>query len=304
MKSHSSPFSLLLAAGLALSSQLAHATLNVLACEPEWASLVQELAGEQTRVTSATTARQDPHHIEARPSLLARARNADLLVCTGADLEIGWLPLLQREAGNARIQAGQPGYFEASRFVRLLEKPASLDRSQGDVHAAGNPHLHADPRNLLRIADALARRLMELDPGSATLYIARSQEFQKRMTAAIARWEKEAAGLRAIPVVVHHRSWSYLADWLGLNVVADLEPKPGIDPSAAYLAQLLERLKAQPARLILRAPYQSPKPGDWLAERTGIPVLELPYTVGGSPAAKDLFGLFDATIDQLKGGLK
>lgn len=289
---------------LLLVSPGVQAALNVLACEPEWAALVQELAGDRARVTSATTARQDPHHIEARPSLIARARNADLLVCTGADLEVGWLPLLQRESGNARIQPGQPGYFEAASHVRLLEKPVRVDRSEGDVHAAGNPHLHTDPRNLLKVAHALTRRLVQLDPAEAAFFNARNRDFQARMAAAIGRWEQAAASLRGLPVVVHHKNWSYLADWLGLKIVADLEPKPGLDPSAAYLAQLLERLKTQPARGILRTAYHSARPGDWLAQRTGLPVLELPYTVGGHAAAKDLFSLFEVTVDQLKAGLK
>lgn len=287
-----------------LAAHTAHAALSVLACEPEWAALTQELAGDLARVTSATTARQDPHHIEARPSLIARARNADLLVCTGAELEVGWLPLLQRESGNARIQPGRAGYFEAAAFIRLLEKSGVADRAQGDVHPGGNPHLQADPRNLLKVADALAPRLAELDPTNAAAYAARNQAFQKRMTTAIVGWEKQAAGLRGVPVVVHHKSWSYLADWLGLKVVADLEPKAGIEPSVSSLAALLERLKTQPAKLILRTPYQSSKPSEWLAERAGIAAVELPYTVGGSPAAKDLFGVFDETVAKLKGALK
>lgn len=294
----------ILIAGLLLASHAAHAALNVLACEPEWASLTQELAGDKVRVTSVTTALQDAHHIQARPSLIARARNADLLVCTGAELEIGWLPLLQRESGNARIQPGLPGSFEAARHVHMLEKPSRLDRAQGDIHPDGNPHLISDPRNLLKVAAALAQRLGELDPGNAAYYAARNQDFQKRMGAAIARWEKEGAVLRGVPVVVHHKNWVYLADWLGLKVVADLEPKPGIDPSVSFLASLLEHQKAQPARMILRSAYQSPKPSEWLAERAGIPAVELPYTVGGSAAAKDLFGLYDDTLAKLKAGLK
>jgi zinc/manganese transport system substrate-binding protein len=289
---------------LLMAANSAHAALNVLACEPEWAALTQELGGDLARVTSATTARQDPHHIEARPSLIARARNADLLVCTGAELEIGWLPLLQRESGNPRIRPGQPGYFEAAGEVRLLEKSGIADRALGDMHPGGNPHLQADPRNLLKVANALARRLAELDPANAAHYAARNQDFQRRMGAAIARWEKEGTVLRGVPVVVHHKSWSYLADWLGLKVVADLEPKPGIEPSVSFLASLLERLRAQPARMILRTAYQSPKPSEWLAERAGIRAVELPYTVGGSAAAKDLFGLFDDTLAKLRAGLQ
>jgi zinc/manganese transport system substrate-binding protein len=289
---------------LLLATSAAHAALNVLACEPEWAALTEELAGDKARVTSATTAFQDPHHIQARPSLIARARNADLLVCTGAELEIGWLPLLQRESGNARIQPGLPGAFEAARYVRMLEKPSRLDRAAGDIHPDGNPHLVSDPRNMLKVAAALAQRLAEVDPDNAAFYAARERDFQGRMTAAITRWQREGARLRGVPVVVHHKNWVYLADWLGLDIVADLEPKPGIDPSASYLSELLVRMKEHPARLILHAAYQSAKPSEWLAQRTGIHALELPYTIGGSAAVKDLFGLYDDTLAKLNEGLK
>ncbi|HEX2199625.1 MAG TPA: zinc ABC transporter substrate-binding protein [Burkholderiales bacterium] len=293
-------FIALLAACTALAAAPARGALNVLACEPEWASLVQELAGDRARVVSATTARQDPHRIEARPALLAQARRADLLVCTGADLEIGWLPLLQREAGNAGIQPGQPGYFEAARFVDLGEKPARVDRSMGDVHAAGNPHIHLDPRNLLKVAEALSARLAALDARNAGDYAARHRDFSARMQAAIARWERDAASLKGMRVLAHHRNWTYLAEWLQLRVVADLEPKPGIEPSAAYLAQLLEKLKAQPAKMVLRTPYQPPRASEWIAERAGMRAVELPFTVGGSAAAKDLFSLFEDTLVRLK----
>ena len=289
-----------LCAWIALAAAPAQAALEVLACEPEWASLVQELAGDRARVTSATTARQDPHRIEARPALLARARRADLLVCTGADLEVGWLPLLQRESGNAGIQTGQAGYFEAARFVELLEKPARVDRSMGDVHAAGNPHIHLDPRNLLKVAEALSARLAALDAGNASHYAARQRDFSARLAAAMARWEREAAPLKEMRVLAHHRNWTYLAAWLQLTVVADLEPKPGLEPSAAYLAQLVDKLKTQPAKMVLRTPYQPPRASEWIAARAGIRAVELPFTVGGSAAAKDLFSLFDDILARLK----
>lgn len=284
---------------LGLAAPAARAALNVLTCEPEWAALTQELAGDLAQVSSATTALQDPHHIEARPSLLARARRADLLICTGAELETGWLPLLQREAGNARIQPGQTGYFEAARFARIIERPTALDRAQGDVHASGNPHLHLDPRNIARVADGLARRLSELDPAHAARYADRNADFQSRWTTAMARWETQAAGLRGASVVTHHRNLSYLADWLELTVIGELEPKPGMEPTANHLAELLETLKATPARMVLRVAYESPKASAWLASRADIPAVELPYTVGGSPGAKDLFGLFDDTLNRL-----
>lgn len=290
----------LLLAGLALTAPAASATLNVLTCEPEWAALTQELAGDLAEVTSATTAVQDPHHIEARPALLAKARRANLLVCTGAELEIGWLPLLQREAGNGTIQPGQAGYLEAARFARIIERPTALDRSLGDVHAAGNPHLHLDPHNVTRVAEALAKRLGELDPANAARYAERQRDFDARWSVAISRWEAQAAGLKGASVVTHHRNLSYLADWLGLKVVGELEPKPGMEPTASHLAELLETLKATPPKMVLRAAYESPKASEWLTSRAGIPAVELPYTVGGSDKATDLFSLFDDTLNRLR----
>jgi zinc/manganese transport system substrate-binding protein len=254
----------------------AHAALNVFACEPEWGALAREIGGAAVKVYSATTALQDPHRIEARPSLIAQMRRADLAVCTGADLEAAWLPVLQREAGNARVQPGRPGHFEAARFVTLRDKPARLDRAEGDVHAAGNPHLHTDPRNIARVGAALAARMAELDPASAAAYQARWSAFSERWNAAIANWQARAAPLKGMPVAVQHPSFSYLIDWLGLVEVATLEPRPGVEPSGGHLAQGAARLQATPARAVLRAAYQSPRPADWLAARAGIPALALP----------------------------
>jgi zinc/manganese transport system substrate-binding protein len=277
----------------------AHAALNVFACEPEWAALAHEIGGDDVSIYAATTARQDPHRIEARPSLIAQMRRADLVVCSGADLEAGWLPLLLREAGNPSVQPGRAGYFEATRFVTLREKPTALDRAQGDVHAAGNPHVHTDPRNIAKVAAALAARLAEVDPSHAAAHRARGAAFEARWRAAIARWEGRAAPLKGLPVAVQHRSFSYLVAWLGMTEVATLEPRPGVDPSVSHLARVASALEANPARVVLRAAYQSARPANWVAERTGIPVLELPYTVGGNARALDLFGLFDDTLDQL-----
>ncbi len=290
----------LIAVLLGLAAGPAAAALEVFACTPEWAALARELGGERVSVYEATSARQDPHRIEARPALLARARRADLLVCTGAELEAGWLPLLQRESGNPRIQSGRPGYFEAAAYVELLEKPAALDRSLGDIHAAGNPHIHLDPRNLLKVADALARRLAELSPKDAVYFESRHRDFSSRMREAIARWEREAAPLRGVPVVTHHRHSSYLLAWLGMKQVADLEPLPGVEPSVGHLAKVVEQLRTEPARMVLRVPYQSPRPSEWVVGRVpGMRAVELPFTVGGSERAKDLFGLFDDTLARL-----
>ena len=287
------------AAWLALAAGTAHAALKVLACEPEWGALVQELAGDKASVYVATTGLQDPHRIQARPSLVAAARNSELLVCTGAELETGWLPLLIRQSGNDAIQPGKPGNFEAAAFVRKLEVPERLDRADGDVHAAGNPHIQTDPRNIALVADALARRLAEVDAANAPVYRARAADFHTRWAAAIARWEKDAAPLRGTPVVVQHKAFPYLEQWLGLVQVAALEPKPGVEPTSTHLSAVLAGLQARPAKMILRAAYNDPRGADWLAERTQLPVVVLPFTVGGNEQAKDLFSLFDDTVQRL-----
>ena len=286
---------ILLAAALPVRAEL-----RVFACEPEWAALVMELGGDKVSAWSATHALQDPHRIEARPSLIARARNAQLVVCTGAELEAGWLPSVLRESGSAGVQPGRPGHFEAAALVARLEIPLKLDRAEGDVHASGNPHIHLDPHNLLAVAAPLAKRMGELDAANAAHYAERQRAFAERLRAAIARWEKEAAPLRGMRVVAQHRSFSYLFRWLGLVEAGTLEPKPGIEPGSAHLAQLVTQAKARQAKLIVRTPFDSPRPGEWLAERTGMPLATLPFTVGGSERAQDLFGLFDDTLAKLK----
>jgi len=277
----------------------AHAALRVLACEPEWGALVQEVGGPLVDVSVATTALQDPHRIQARPSLIARARNADLLVCTGAELEVGWLPVLLQQSGNAKIQAGQPGNFVAADGVRKLDVPVQVDRSQGDVHAAGNPHIQTDPRNIARVATAFTARLQQLDAGNAGAYADRAKDFQQRWQQAMARWAAKAAPLQGLPVVSQHKAFSYLYDWLGMKEVAVLEPKPGVEPSVSHLQQVLASLKAQPARMVVYAAYQDGRPSEWLQKNAGMPAVRLPFTVGGSDGAKDLFGLFDDTVDRL-----
>ena len=282
----------------------AFAALNIFACEPEWAALAQELAGDKASIYSATTALQDPHQIQARPSLIAKARRAQLLICTGAGLETGWLPLVLRESGNADIAPGKPGNFEAARSVTMLEVPKRLDRADGDVHAAGNPHIQTDARHFLPIAQALSARMSEIDPANAALYRSRLQDFTQRWRTALLRWEKEAAPLKEQAVVAQHAGFPYLNDWLGLKQVATLEPQPGMEPSVAHLSQVLKQLKQHPARMVIRAAYQSAKPSEWIAGQAHIPAVVLPFSVGGTDTAKDLFSLFDDTIQRLLAGLK
>ncbi len=273
--------------------------VNVFACEPEWAALAQELGGDKVSVFSATTAKQDPHRIEARPSLIARVRSADLLICSGSELEIGWLPLLLTQSGNDRIQPGSPGYIEASQFVARLEVPKVVDRSLGDIHPSGNPHIHLDPRNIESVGSVVSERLMQIDQANAATYKTRAQSFRERWEAAMRRWKVKAARLRGAPVVVYHRDMSYFINWAGMQEVGALEPKPGLPPTASHLAQLVERMKRNRARAIVTSPYNNPQAAEFLSERAGIPVAPLPFTVGGTEKASDLFGLFDDTIDRL-----
>lgn len=282
----------------------AHADLAIFATVPEWGALAKEIGGDKVKVYTATTAMQDPHRIEARPSLLAQARRANLLLATGADLEVGWLPLVLRDSGNAAIQPGQPGYFEAAAQVARLGVPASVDRALGDVHAAGNPHIHLDPRNILKVGEKLAVRLAELDPPQAAAYKAGFAAFASRWQAAMLRWEREAVPLKGLPVLVHHESFSYLFHWLGIKDLGALEPKPGIEPSSGHLSSLLARQQTQPARMVLRAAYQADGASQWISGKAGIPAVMLPFTVGGTPGASDLTGLFDDTLQRLLKALK
>lgn len=280
------------------------AAVRVLATTADWAALTRELGGDRVDVYVATTAMQDVHHVEAKPSLVARARTADLLVANGAELEAGWLPVLLQESGNPRIQRGAPGFFEAAFAVTLVEVPAKLDRAMGDIHPLGNPHIHLDPHNVAAVAKVLAARLAAIDPAGADYYAARGADFDRRWTDAMARWQAKAAPLRDMPVVIMHRDQSYLRRWLGLRELAAIEPKPGVPPSAGYLGELVTKLAATPPKMILLNAYNDPKAANWLANRVRAPAVVLPYSVGGSPGAKDLFGLFDDTLAKLLGAVQ
>ena len=283
---------------LSLPSQ---AEVRVLATTADWGALTQELGGERVDVYTATTAMQDVHRVEAKPSLVARARTADLLVANGAELEVGWLPVLLQESGNPKIRRGAPGYFEAASAVTLVEVPSKLDRAMGDIHPYGNPHIQLDPRNVAAVAKALTARLAATDPAGAEYYAARGADFGRRWSEAMARWQARAAPLRGVPVVIMHRDQAYLCRWLGLKELAAIEPKPGVPPSAGYLGQLVAKLSAAPPKMILLNAYNDPKAAKWLSERVHAPAVVLPFSVGGSPAAKDLFGLYDDTIGKLLG---
>lgn len=294
------PSRLVALAALALAALPAQA-LTVFACEPEWAALVRELA-PQAEVRSATHARQDPHHIEARPSLIAALRNADLAVCTGAGLEAGWLPTLQQRAGNARVQNGAPGMLFAADHVEKVDaRPASGSPFEGDVHPQGNPHVHLDPHRLHRVAELLAQRLEQVDPAQRDAYRARWAAWSQDWRGRIARWEQRAAPLRGTPVAAQHSTFRYLWQWLGVEQVADLEPKPGLPPTPGHLQRVLELTRGAPPKAVVVAAYQDPRGAQWLAQQLGgrTSVLQLPSTVSGEAPAATLPALYDHLIDRL-----
>ena len=280
---------------------ICRADLKVFACEPEWEALAREIGHDLVDTYSATTALQDPHYIQARPSLIAKVRSADLAICSGAQLEIGWLPVLLAKANNPKVMPGKPGFLEASAHVRRLEIPVSVDRSQGDIHPQGNPHIQTNPHNINLVAEELASRLMLLDPANKQAYQSGLADFQQRWQQAIKRWEAIAAPLHGSKVIAHHKSWVYLEQWLGMREVANLEPISGIPPTASHLSQLLSQFGQGGADYIIRTPYQDARASEWLAERSGIPAITLPLTVGGSDAARDLFSLFDDILNRLLG---
>ncbi len=277
----------------------ASAAVNVFACEPEWAALAKEIGGENVSVTAATTGSEDPHHVRAKPSLLAAMRRADMVFCTGAGLEAGWLPVLMQQAAGASVQPGSPGYLMASSSVRMLGVPEKVDRAMGDVHPEGNPHIQTDPRNILAAAKDLAGRLGQADPSNAAAYQDNLSRFAQSWQASIARWESGAAALRGLPVVVYHDEWAYMNRWLGLKEVATLEAKPGVPPTPSHLRDVLAAAKGSGVKIILLSPFDNDEAARWLAGQTGAQIVRLPFTVGGAEGADTLEAVFAQTLSRI-----
>lgn len=273
--------------------------LNIFACEPEWKSLAREIAGDKAEIYSATTAFQDVHYIQAKPGLIAKIRKADMVICSGAELEVGWLPVLLQKAGKSSVQEGGINLVYAARYINTLEKPQKVDRANGDVHPDGNPHLHLNPYNLVRVEKAVSDKLAKIDAGNRDFYLENFRHFSDRLQKDIAKWEKKAARLKGVAVVTNHKNMSYLFDWLHIKNTDTLEPKPGIPATSGHLSELVQSVVNNKVKLIAIAPFENPKPAKWLSEKTGVPYVVLPYTVGGNEKATDLFTLFDYSISLL-----
>lgn len=267
----------LCAALLCLLAPRARADLNVVATVPDLAALAKAVGGEHVQVTSLALPTQDPHFVDAKPNLALALNRADLLLAVGLELEVGWLPTLQLGARNAKIQTGNPGYLDASQFVRLLELPsAPVDRSQGDVHPGGNPHYLYDPRQALAVARGIAARMEQLDAKNAATYRANLEKFATEVEKARAGWEKRLAGLKGAPVIAYHKTTAYLADWLGFEPIAFLEPKPGIPPNPAHVARVLALGRQKKARLVLQEEYYPDTTSKLVASKVPAPLVILP----------------------------
>lgn len=281
----------------------AQATLRIFACEPEWGALAAVIGGDKVSVYVATSAQQDPHHIDARPSLVAQVRKADLVVCTGAGLEVGWLPVLLARSANPALK-NERLFFAAEKVPRLGVPAGPVDRSQGDVHPEGNPHVHLDPRRMITIGNALAAAFAAIDTANAAGYAANGRQFESAMSAAIAGWEKTAAALRGRNVIVYHDAWVYLNDWLGLKQVATLEPLPGIPPGGQHLATVAKIAQSQGVLAVLHTTYDDNKAVKWLAQHGGGCTIALPYTVGGDAQAKDLQSFYETLVNRIARGCR
>ncbi len=275
--------------------------LQIMTATTDLAALAQEIGGDRVEVESVARGYQDPHFVEAKPSFLLKLRHADLLIVVGLELEIGWLPPLISQSTNPKIQVGAPGYFDASRFAKILEIPTGVvTRAEGDVHPLGNPHYWLDPENGLRIAKGIQNKLSEMRPADAAYFAERYNSFEQRIKQADEKWLAEMKPYSGRKVVTYHRSWPNFAEHFGLNVVGYVEPRPGIPPSPQHTVELIGLMKRDGVKVILVEPYFDLKTPNAIARDTGAKVVVLMPSVGGEKEITDYFKLFDYDIAKLK----
>src|SRR5713226_25388 len=279
------------------SPRAAAKNLKIITTLTDLASLTQEVGGDKIDVEALAKGYQDPHFVEPKPSFLLKLRNADLLISVGLDLEIGWLPPLITQSGNAKIQPGANGYLDASQFAEILEIPqGKLTRAEGDVHPLGNPHYWLDPDNGRRIAKGIATKLIEMDPTDQAYFQQREQDFEKRLADADKKWLAQMAPYRGAKVVTYHRSWPNFAKHFGLDVIGYIEPRPGIPPTPSHTIELVNLMKRENMKIELIEPYFDVKTPDSIARMTGAKLVVMMPSVGGKPEITDYFKLFDYDI--------
>ncbi len=272
------------------------AKIKVFTCEPEWTSLVKEITKNKAVVYQAISGKQDPHKIQARPSLIAKVRNSDLLVCSGADLEIGWLPVLIEKAANNKIKVGTLGYFEATSVIDVIDKKSNVDRSMGDQHPYGNPHIHLNPHNILIVGQEIVKRLSKIDPNNSKIYQENFASFQSKFSNKIVEWESKAKVLENKNIISHHADINYLVRWLNLNLLSTIENKPGIPPSASQMKKLVNDFKDSNILAVNSFIINPAKPSNWLSNKLQAPKVSLHYTVGSQNNIKNLFDLFEENL--------
>ena len=292
---------ILLSLGALFLPSLAEAKkLTVVTATTDIAALAQEVGGEKISVESIAKGYQDPHFVEAKPSFLLKLRQADLLIVVGLQLEIGWLPPLINQSGNARIQVGAPGYLDASQFAEILDIPTgTVTRAMGDVHPLGNPHYWLDPENGRRIAKGIAGKLGDLDPSNTAYYQERFQDFDKRLAAAEQKWDAEMKPYHGRKVVTYHNSFPNFAKHFSLNVIGYVEPRPGIPPTPSHTIELIGLMKRENCKVILVEPYFDLKTPQAIARDTGGTVVQYLPSVGGEKQVTNYFELFDYDIGLL-----
>jgi len=279
----------------------ADSKIQIMTATTDLAALAQEIGGDKVTAESVARGYQDPHFVEAKPSFLLKLRHADLLIVVGLELEIGWLPPLITQSTNPKIQVGAPGYFDASRFARILEMPTgAVTRAEGDVHPQGNPHYWLDPDNGLRVAKGIADKLSEMRPGDAAYFAQRYAEFEQKLKQADQQWMAQMKPYAGRKIVTYHRSWPNFADHFGLNVVGYVEPRPGIPPSPQHTVELIGQMKRDGVKIIVVEPYFDLKTPNAIARDTGGTVVVLMPSVGGEKEITDYFKLFDYDIAKLK----
>src|SRR5258707_6047047 len=281
---------------------VASAQVRIVATTPDLASVAKEIGGDRVSVVALAKPTEDPHYVDAKPSHIVTLNRADALIEGGAELELGWLPPLLENSRNSRISAGAPGRIVASEGVKMLEVPTSFDRSKGDVHSLGNPHFMIDPVTVRIIARNIAAHFAQIDPKNAATYNGNLARFNTKLDAKYADWQKQLAPYRGARIVTYHKDFIYFADRFGLNIVDELEPKPGIAPSPAHLAQVIGKMKAGNAKVILVQPFQNRKTAETVARQTGATVLDISQQPGAVPNTTTYFDLMDNIVKTLSGG--
>lgn len=279
-------------------STSAFARVNVVATLPWIGSLVEELGKDRVNVKALVKPSQDPHFIEAKPSMILATKNADMLIYNGLDLEIGYLPLLIESSRNPRIQPGQPGNFDCSRFVNVIEKQQTADRSMGDVHPLGNPHYHFSPTNILRVARGMTQELSSIDSGNTSFYKTNLASFEERWRKRQVQWGKKT--LRGKRFVAYHKLFEYMAKEFGFELIAYIEPKPGIPPSAGHIEGLIGNIKKSRPAGILVTSSRGVEEAEALSKKTGIKVIIIPQDVGSLPGTDGWFDFMDKVLSSLE----